>query len=225
MTIQTILSADVRTCRPSDSLASAAHTLWDADCGLLPVVDADDHVVGTVTDRDLCMGTLFQGKRMDEISVAEVMAKEVFRVGPTTSIVEALACMRTRQLRRLPVVDDEGRLLGLVTLADVARAWSRCADVGGRVLSADDVARTLAGVVRSQSDGPTAVMVVEFTPPERSPKAEKPAKQSKPAKKAKNAKKKAKKKAERKQAKAKPREKKKPKSADSQPVAGGLFGA
>lgn len=231
MTIESFLRRDVRTSRPSDNLATAAHAMWEADCGLLPVVDGEGHVLGTVSDRDLCMGTLFQGKRMDEIEVAKVMARDVTLLKLGSPIGEVLTRMREHQLRRLPVVDDDGVLQGIVTLADLARAWASGTVLGGRALKADDVARTLAAIVQGRGDEPETLMVVEFTPEDR---AKKPAKKAgkkagkrKAAKKAKRAKKAptkaAKKQAERKQAAPEKGAEKRAKKKQSPPVAGGLF--
>ena len=121
MNVQDVMTKAPRTCRSGDSLVSAAKVLWDNDCGAVPVVDDAGRPVGIVTDRDCCMAAYTRGKRFDEITVGTAMATMVFSVRADESVQNALAIMQQRQVRRLPVVDAQGRLCGILSLADVAR--------------------------------------------------------------------------------------------------------
>ena len=141
MKIQDVMSREVVTCHPWDSMGSAVRRMWEADVGCLPVVDADGRVVGMVTDRDLLMSTWFQGQRLDELAVDGAMAHRVQGCRPDEAVERALERMSTHQVRRLPVLDDEGRPLGVVSLNDVAR---RC-DASGRPRN-KSVVHTLAQV-------------------------------------------------------------------------------
>lgn len=121
--VRTVMTADVRSCSPDDSLTFAAHLMWTDDCGAIPVV-ADDKVVGVVTDRDVCMAAYTQGRATPELRVAGAMSRQLYGCGPDDSIGAALALMSDQRIRRLPVVDAEGRLVGILSLADVVR-WAK----------------------------------------------------------------------------------------------------
>jgi CBS domain-containing protein len=178
MKIETLMTRPVRACAPTDTLDTAAHLMWEGDCGIVPVVDADGRPVGVLTDRDVCMSALFNGAPLGELPVGRAMSRELVCVSTSDSIHDALDRMRERRVRRLPVVDGEGRLVGLLSLADMAGLWSRPEGDDARELRADDLARTLAGVCHGAQPEPDAVMVVEIQPqprPEPRPAATKPA--------------------------------------------------
>lgn len=120
--VRSVMTTYARTCSPDDPLAHAAHLMWEFNCGAVPVVVAE-RVVGVVTDRDICMATYTQGKPPEALSVQGAMSKDLFTCAPDASVGSALATMAAHRVRRLPVVSPEGGLLGILTLADVAR-WA-----------------------------------------------------------------------------------------------------
>jgi CBS domain-containing protein len=145
------MSRDVHSCRPDHTLDFAASQLWEHDCGSLPVCAGDGEgeprVIGMLTDRDICMAALFQGRPLHELKVADAMSREirVAKLDDRPEDVEVL--MREQQIRRVPVTDEDGGLVGIVSLADFARAargraTSRHADI----ISEQEVGRTLAAV-------------------------------------------------------------------------------
>ena len=121
--VRTLMSRDVRSCKPGDSLNCAAQLMWEGDCGCVPVVDEDARVLGLITDRDICMASYTQGMPLAELPVEGSMSKQVHGCGPDESVGDALALMTEQRLRRLPVQDATGRLVGMLSLADVAR-WA-----------------------------------------------------------------------------------------------------
>ena len=123
MNVEQLMTKDVRACRPSHPLNCAAQILWEYDCGIVPVVDEEglDKVVGTLTDRDICIAAYTQGRSLFEIPVDWAMARVVHSCTPAATLEEAMQKMQEAQVRRLPVVDEAGQLLGIVSLADVAR--------------------------------------------------------------------------------------------------------
>lgn len=125
--VERLMASPVRCCRPEDGLNQAARIMWEADCGLVPVIAADESgaVLGVITDRDVCMAAYTQGKTLGEIPVADVMTREVHCCKPAASLEEAQSIMRNAQVRRLPVVDDAGRLVGLLSLSDLAQEACR----------------------------------------------------------------------------------------------------
>jgi len=125
MKIESLMTRDVRTVRPDDSLNEAARRMWDGDCGSLLVVDGDGRLVGVITDRDVCMGAYTRGARLEELPVSGAMATHVVTCQPATTVTAAAELMSRHGIRRLPVVTDAGELRGIVGLSDLARAACR----------------------------------------------------------------------------------------------------
>jgi CBS domain-containing protein len=154
MKVEEIMSTRVETVRMSDSLERAAQLMWEADCGVLPVIDDETHVVGLITDRDICMASYTQGKPLWQMMVSSACSRKVYacRLNDSLQIVENL--MRVAQVRRLPVVDESGLLWGMVSLGDLAQHVHR----GGGApdgLSYASVALTLAAISQPPSEQPT----------------------------------------------------------------------
>lgn len=144
MKIRQMMTSNVYTCTPDDTLTDAARIMWDKDCGCLPVVDAAGRVLAMLTDRDICMAAYTQGVPLHAACVATAMSKGLITCSPerTHGYLERL--LREKQLRRVPVVDDEGHLIGIVTLGDLAHHAERAGL--RRALDMPAVARTLAAV-------------------------------------------------------------------------------
>jgi CBS domain-containing protein len=109
-------------CRPEDNLGEAVALLWSADCGVLPVTDHSGHVAGILTDRDICIALGTRNQRASEIRVASVMRTNVHTCQPSEDVLTALGRMGEWRVRRLPVVDTIGRLVGILSLNDVVLA-------------------------------------------------------------------------------------------------------
>jgi CBS domain-containing protein len=157
MKVHELMSGGIETVQWDDSLASAARIMWERDCGAVPVVDAEGKLAGIVTDRDACMAAYTQGRTLDEIPVSVAASKLVFAVRPDDSLETAEDMMRRTQVRRLPVVDASSRVVGVLSLADLAvhvHQAGRKADG----LSHESVAGTLAAISRPHAavdPGPT----------------------------------------------------------------------
>jgi CBS domain-containing protein len=121
MKVGELMSRDVRTCAASDSMNDAARIMWERDCGCVPVVDDGKTVVGMITDRDICMAAYTQGRRLTHMTVGSAASQNVVTIGEGESLRRAEELMRSAQVRRLPVVNSEGRLVGLLSMADLAR--------------------------------------------------------------------------------------------------------
>jgi CBS domain-containing protein len=119
MKVRDIMTTDVSSCQPEANLADVARIMWDRDCGIVPIVTSDGQVTGTITDRDICMGVATKGRTPDRISVREVSAGTVYSCLPDDETDVALETMKTRRVRRLPVVDREGYLKGILSMNDV----------------------------------------------------------------------------------------------------------
>jgi CBS domain-containing protein len=146
MKLKEIMTPLVKTCSPSDTLDAAADVMWKNDCGCVPVVDASANVVGIVTDRDVAMAAYTQGRRLAEIPVTVAMAKKVLTCRADDDVDIAERTMRENQIRRVPIVDAEGRLQGIVSLNDIARTVLEPPRVGVRFI--EGIVSTLALVSR-----------------------------------------------------------------------------
>jgi CBS domain-containing protein len=129
MIVKEIMNNDVFVCRPEASLAEAAVLMWEKDCGALPVVNEARQVVGMITDRDIAIAVATRGRPASAIPVGEVTTGMVYACLPLDEVSAALEKMREKQVRRLPVIDDNGTLIGMLSISDVLLHTS---DAAGR---------------------------------------------------------------------------------------------
>ena len=146
MKIAEIMTRDVHTCTPTDTLATAAQIMWENDCGAVPVVDRDGRLVGIITDRDLAMAAQLPGVALSESSVSSAMARDVKACSPQDTPATVQALMQQYKIRRVPVVDQDRRLLGIVSLGDLAYVMSSQQTLGGDGMTWTAIAHTLAAV-------------------------------------------------------------------------------
>ena len=111
----------VYVCAPEDTLARAAQLMWEKDLGCLPVCGPGRKPIAMLTDRDISMAAFMQWKHLAEVSVESAMSRGLFTCSPDDELSRAEEVMRQNQVRRLPVVDQQGALVGLLSLGDVAR--------------------------------------------------------------------------------------------------------
>ena len=116
--VSEVMSTDVQTVSPDDTIEEAAQEMRDGDFGLVPVVE-DEQLVGVVTDRDIAIRAVAEGKD-PSTPVSEVMSEGVVWVNEDDSVEDAARIMSEHQIRRLPVVDSEQHLVGIVSLGDFA---------------------------------------------------------------------------------------------------------
>jgi CBS domain-containing protein len=117
--IKEVMTSDVLACEPNATVIDAAKLMAQEDVGPLPIVE-DGRIVGIVTDRDLVVRVLAEGRDPGSTMVGEIASRELVTVSPDDGLDQALSLMAERQVRRLPVVDGD-RLIGIVAQADVAR--------------------------------------------------------------------------------------------------------
>lgn len=118
MTINDVMTTDVRTCAPTTNLAEAAALMLDGDCGILPVVE-QGKLVGVVTDRDMYIALATRNARPSDLRVAEVARQQVYTCSPDDDVHAALGTMKKRRVRRLPVVGFGNVIVGIVSMNDV----------------------------------------------------------------------------------------------------------
>jgi CBS domain-containing protein len=153
MKVEQIMSRNVRTCSSEDSLNTAARIMWENDCGCVPVVDAGNHVMGMLTDRDISMAAYIQGRRLNDMSVSSAMSRDVFTCQPDDNVTAAGEVLRMHRIRRLPVVDKSGVLVGLLSLNDIAcEAQHERRQKGKRLITMDEVGMTFGAVCQHRPE-------------------------------------------------------------------------
>jgi CBS domain-containing protein len=143
MNVKEIMTSDVKWCGLDTNLAAAATIMWERDCGSVPVTDSQGRVVGLITDRDICIAAATRSRAEWDIRVRDVISRNLYACAPTDDIHVALAVMKRHKVRRLPVIGQDGRLAGIVSINDVVLH----ATAGkGTELSAEDVVATMKSI-------------------------------------------------------------------------------
>ena len=119
-TIQDAMTSNPTTIESSTTAQEAARLMKSEDVGSLPIVEGD-RLIGTVTDRDLAIRLLAEGKSGDT-TVGEIASRDLVTIDPQQSLEEAARLMAEHQLRRLPVCEEDGKLVGILAQADVAQS-------------------------------------------------------------------------------------------------------
>ncbi len=143
MKVRDLAQAHLYSCSADDSLATAARLMWQNDIGAIPVLAETGAPVAMITDRDICMSVLLTGRSIHEVPVWEAMSRHVAVAHEDQAIEEAEALMRQFQVHRLPVVDARGRLVGILSVSDIARV-SRRPDMLIKTLQSITLPRTHA---------------------------------------------------------------------------------
>jgi CBS domain-containing protein len=114
-----IMTSSVTTAAPEMTLREVAALLRDTDVGALPVVK-ENRLVGIITDRDIVVRAVAEGKDTNTVTAAEVMTAEVFSAAPDTFVFEVIRVMGDKQIRRVPVINETGEICGMIAMADIA---------------------------------------------------------------------------------------------------------
>lgn len=123
MKVSDVMTESPNCCTPETGLREVAQMMVDCDCGCIPVVDSENSKmpVGMITDRDITCRVVAQGKNPLDLTARDAMTSTVVSVTPEVSLQECLDLMEESQVRRIAVVDTEGKICGIVAQADVAR--------------------------------------------------------------------------------------------------------
>ena len=157
MKVENVMTSPARSCAPTDNLHTAAEIMWQADCGCVPVTDENRRAVGIITDRDICIAAHLDGEPLRSSTVGAVMSNIVHTCHPDDSLREVATTMSENRLRRLPVVDADGRLVGIVSLNDLALAASEPPRKSGDdALTQEEVAATLAAICQHRPNSGSA---------------------------------------------------------------------
>ena len=120
--VSSIMTSNPAFCRIDTPLHAVARLMIDHDCGGIPVVDMEGKPLGFVTDRDVAVRIVAAGHFEESTIAGDAMTTPCRTVSSSTSLEECTRLMETEKIRRVPIVDDDGRLSGIVSIADLARA-------------------------------------------------------------------------------------------------------
>lgn len=118
MKVRDLMSKDVQVARPGDTLQEVARRMHDGDFGFMPVADAD-RLIGTITDRDIVIRAIAGGVS-PSVPVVEFITRDPHTARADDDLKTVLDAMGSRQIRRLPVLDKDDRLVGVVSLGDLS---------------------------------------------------------------------------------------------------------
>jgi CBS domain-containing protein len=118
--IRDVMTSNPRTISPSTTIVEAAKIMRDDDVGSIPIVEGDQ-LWGTITDRDITIRAVVEGRDVQSATVGDIASRDLVTVDPQQELDEGLRLMAKHQVRRLPVVEEDGRLVGIVAQADVAQ--------------------------------------------------------------------------------------------------------
>ena len=123
MTVASVMTENPACCTPNSSLTEVARLMVDNDCGEIPVVEdrMSRKLAGVITDRDIATRIVAAGKNSADAKACDCMTTECVSVSPDTSLDNCCEVMETNKIRRVPVVDELGGVVGIVSLADVVR--------------------------------------------------------------------------------------------------------
>lgn len=107
-------------CQPENTAIEAAELMRREDCGLVPVVSENGKLIGVLTDRDIVVKIVAEGRDARSTAVSEVMSTDLVTCLPQETIETVMEQMATRQVRRIPIVERDGSLVGIVAQADIA---------------------------------------------------------------------------------------------------------
>ena len=119
MKVADAMTSDVRIALPDMEICEAARLVAELDVGMLPVSD-DGRLVGIVTDRDIAVRAVAEGRDTRGVRAEEIMTADVHTAHPNDRVIDAIRKMGDKQVRRIPIVDREGTLRGIISMADVA---------------------------------------------------------------------------------------------------------
>lgn len=178
MKVSQVMTTQVKTCSPHDFLSKATRVMWDNDCGCVPVTDAEGKIVGIITDRDITMAAYTQGLPLHSIRIESAMARTVVTCSPDDDLQTVEELMRQNQIRRVPVLDQSGKLVGIVSLNDLTLTARRQREQEAAEVTPAEISGTLRAICRPRghlstqaafAPEPGEMEFVPTPPPKRGP--------------------------------------------------------
>ena len=118
--IREVMTDDVITLKPEHTILEAAKLMLDLNVGVIPVCVQNNHLQGMITDRDIVVRAVSKGMNVHTTKIADIMSPKVIAIWERNTVNEAIELMAQHQIRRLPVINDDNRMIGIVSLGDLA---------------------------------------------------------------------------------------------------------
>jgi CBS domain-containing protein len=157
MKVKDIMTTSVRFCRIDTDLAVASRMMLEHDCGVLPVVDYRQRVVGMITDRDICTAVGTRRQVAFRVRVGDLITGKLYGCSPDDDVKGALGIMKKTQVRRLPVTDDAGVLQGIISISDVVLCAEKATNAERPVISYEDIVEAYSAICE-----PAGVATIEI---------------------------------------------------------------
>lgn len=135
MKVQDVMTNDVVFCAPKENLATVAGIMMRRDCGVVPIVDADNRVVGIITERDVCIAAASRNIKPANIKAEEFCSEKIVSCRADEKIKTVLKKMRKNQIKRLPVISQDGYLIGIISITDVLLVTKKDKSLRKKVIS------------------------------------------------------------------------------------------
>ena len=161
MKVKEIMTPNVKAIWLTESLTDAAKMMWENDCGVLPIIKDGRKVIGMITDRDICMAVAMRDTNPSGVSVEEVMTGQVYSITAEDDVDQALQAMQEHRIRRLPVVNSEGELEGMLSINDIVLNAKPPDGAASDSLDYERVVKTYQAIC--QHPGPEAASAVAAT--------------------------------------------------------------
>jgi CBS domain-containing protein len=133
MQVKEAMHAGVEWVEPDTSISTVAKKMRDLDIGAIPVCERD-HLVGMITDRDITCRAVAKVTDLSKLTASDVMTKDVIYCRDTEDLQDAIHIMEDKQIRRMPAIDEDKRMVGMLSLGDVSHAASQ--QITGEVVKA-----------------------------------------------------------------------------------------
>ena len=146
MKVKEVMTPNATAIWLTESLADAAKLMWDNDCGVLPIIKDGRKVIGMITDRDICMAMAMRDTNPSHVSVEEVMTGKVYTIKPEDDVDQALQEMQKHKIRRLPVVNPEGELEGILSMNDIVLKAEQSKTTTADSIKYSDVVKTYQAI-------------------------------------------------------------------------------
>jgi CBS domain-containing protein len=151
MKVKELMTTSPAACTLTNTLSDAGGMMWRHDCGVLPIVAKGGKVVGLITDRDICMAGVLDGRQLAHIAVEEVTSGKVFTCRPDDDVRAAMKTMQDNKVRRLPVVAADGALEGILSMNDIVLRADEGKDKKAPTISDSDVVKTFKSICEHSS--------------------------------------------------------------------------
>jgi len=119
MLVKDLMTRDVSSCSPENNLAELAEMMRSQGCGALPIVDSSGRVTSIITDRDICIALGTKNRKASDVFTREVSSPGCVSCSPDADVRDALRTMSTQEVSRLPVLDEAGQLVGILSIDDI----------------------------------------------------------------------------------------------------------